>query len=97
MALFLILVILDYEYAEQGIQAWNAGEGEYSFHTSLAFLLFDTILFLLLGWYLEQIMPRDFGTRRPFWFLVSTKFWCKCKDASAHSLSNSGSANKVER
>jgi hypothetical protein len=71
-------IIADYEYAEQGIQSWNAGEGDYSFNTALGFLFFDTILYISLAWYLEQVIPREFGSARPFYFLCSPRYWCNC-------------------
>lgn len=69
-------IVADYEYSEQGIQSWNADEGDYSFSTSIGFLFFDTILYVFLGWYLDQIIPREYGAARPFWFLFSPFFWC---------------------
>lgn len=71
-------IVADYEYAEQGVQSWNTGEGQYSFNTSIGFLFFDTLLYLFLGWYVEQVMPREYGVAKPFWFLFSPKYWCAC-------------------
>jgi len=69
-------IIADYEYAEQGIQSWNAGEGDYSFNSALWFLFFDTLLYMFLGWYLEQVVPSQYGSARPFYFLFSPHYWC---------------------
>lgn len=71
-------IVADYEYAEQGIQPWNANEGDYSFVTSLGFLVFDTFLYILLGWYLDQIVPRQYGAPRQLWFLLSPMYWLGC-------------------
>jgi ATP-binding cassette subfamily A (ABC1) protein 3 len=68
-------IIGDYEYSQQGIQEWNAWEGSYSFNTALGLLFFDTILYIFLGWYLEQVMPRQYGVARPFYFLFTPKYW----------------------
>eukprot|EP00980_Cylindrotheca_fusiformis_P001021 scaffold276_cov132-Cylindrotheca_fusiformis.AAC.16 len=68
-------IIADYEYAEQGVQDWNSGEGEYSFDTTLAFLLLDTALYIFLGWYLDQVVPRQYGVARPFYFLFMPSYW----------------------
>jgi hypothetical protein len=68
-------IVADYEYAEQGVQSWNVGEGDYSFNTSLAFLFFDTFLYTFLGWYLDQVLPRQYGKARPFYFLFSPRYW----------------------
>lgn len=68
-------IVADYEYAQQGIQSWNADEGPYSFDTSLGFLLLDTSLYLLLGFYLDAVMPRQYGTPYPFYCIVSPWYW----------------------
>mmetsp|Transcript_4477 Transcript_4477/g.10555 ORF Transcript_4477/g.10555 Transcript_4477/m.10555 type:complete len:2546 (+) Transcript_4477:319-7956(+) len=76
-------IIADYEYAEQGIQSFNAGEGLYSFNTTLGMLFFDTILYIFLGWYLEQVLPQQYGVPRPFYFLFLPSYWlgeCAKKD-----------------
>ena len=88
-------IVADYEYAEQGIHDWNAGEGQYSFNTSIGFLFFDTILYLFLGWYIEQIMPREYGVAKPFWFLVSPKYWCACLVPSLSSNANDANSAAV--
>jgi ATP-binding cassette subfamily A (ABC1) protein 3 len=68
-------IISDYEYAEQGIQSWNSGEGDYSFDTTLAFLFLDTLLYIFLGWYLDQVVPQQYGVARPFYFLFTPSYW----------------------
>jgi len=69
-------IVADYEYSQQGIQSWNAAEGEYSFNTSIAFLFLDTLIYHFLAWYLEQVLPRPYGSPRPFYFVVSPWYWC---------------------
>ena len=71
-------IIADYEYAEVGVQAFNANEGEYSFNTTLQFLFFDTVLYLFLGWYLELVIPRQYGVARPFYFIFLPSYWWSC-------------------
>jgi hypothetical protein len=69
-------IIGEYEYSQQGVQEWNAWEGSYSFNTALGLLSFDTTLYIFLGWYLEQVIPRQYGVARPFYFLFTPKYWC---------------------
>ena len=48
----------------------------------LIMLLFDNVWILLLGLYLEQVMPRKFGRRRHPFFCFKPAFWsccCCCK------------------
>ena len=60
---------------EQGIQTYNVGEGGYSFNTTLGMLFVDTILYLFLGWYLEQVVKGQYGVARPFYFLFLPSYW----------------------
>ena len=69
-------IIADYEYAQQGIQAWNVQTGTYSYNTALGMLFVDTILYLVLGWYLDQVIPRQYGVARPFYFFLMPSYWC---------------------
>jgi ATP-binding cassette, subfamily A (ABC1), member 3 len=69
-------IVAGYEYSEQGVQDWNRSQGVYSFDTSLAMLLFDSLFFMVLGWYFDQVMPREYGTPKPVWFLLSPSYWC---------------------
>jgi ABC-type multidrug transport system fused ATPase/permease subunit len=68
-------IVADYEYAGVGVQSWNAGEGKYSFNTSLTMLFLDTILYSFLGWYLELTIPRQYGLARPWYFLCEPSYW----------------------
>jgi ATP-binding cassette subfamily A (ABC1) protein 3 len=102
-------ILGDYEYSEQGIQEWNASEGDYSFNTSLGFLFFDTILYTFLGWYFEQVIPRQYGVARPWYFLFTLRYWlsfCTTKkersrssgdvDGLVHPPASVESSNDVE-
>jgi len=68
-------ILADYEYSEVGVQEWNSSEGAYSFDTAVGFLVFDTILYLFLGWYLELVIPRQYGVARPWYFLLLPSYW----------------------
>jgi ATP-binding cassette subfamily A (ABC1) protein 3 len=68
-------IIADYEYAQQGIQEWNADEGDYLFNTALGLLFFDTLLYIFLGWYLDQVVPQQYGVARPFYFIFMPSYW----------------------
>ena len=38
--------------------------------------LFDFFLFLFLGYYLQNVLPHEFGVRKPWYFLFTTEYWC---------------------
>ena len=47
----------------------SAVTGTYDVGTGIVFMLFDTVLYTLLGWYLEQVLPREYGVpRHPLFF-----------------------------
>ncbi len=68
-------ILGDFEYAQVGIQQSNVQDGAYSFRTTLGFLFLDTFLYLFLGWYVEQVIPRQFGVARKWYFLLTPNYW----------------------
>jgi ABC-type branched-subunit amino acid transport system ATPase component len=68
-------ILSDYEYAQVGVQRSNLNDGVYNFNTSLGFLLFDTILYMILGWYFEQVLPRQYGVAKKWYFFLTPSFW----------------------
>lgn len=55
---------------------WIVQRDNYSFAIGLASLLVDTILYTVLGWYCENVLPSEFGVRRPFYFCLTRSYWC---------------------
>ena len=49
-----------------------------SFSIGLMYLMFvvDFLLFLFLGFYLHNVLPHDFGIRKPWYFSFTSDFWC---------------------
>lgn len=39
-------------------------------------LLFDTILYFILTWYIEKVRPGEFGIALPLYFPLQPSFWC---------------------
>lgn len=68
-------ILGDYEYAQVGLQKSNVRDGAYSFSTTLGFLFLDTILYLVLGWYFEQVIPRQYGVAKKWYFIITPSFW----------------------
>lgn len=66
-------IIGDYEYGEQAVvdSMWA---GSYSFGTSLCFLMFDTVFYMVLAWYTEQVIPREYGAAPKPWYFPFV--WC---------------------
>ena len=38
-------------------------------------LLIDFFVYLFLGFYLENVIPSEYGTPKPFYFLFTKKYW----------------------
>ena len=41
----------------------------------LVMMVIDTIIFTFLGWYLDQVLPKEFGVRQPYGFLFRKSYW----------------------
>ena len=39
--------------------------------------IIDVFLYLFLGYYLQNVLPHDFGIKRPLYFLCTKEYWCK--------------------
>jgi ATP-binding cassette subfamily A (ABC1) protein 3 len=38
--------------------------------------IIDFFLYLFLGYYLQNIIPHEFGIKRPFYFICTKEYWC---------------------
>ena len=36
----------------------------------------DVFLYLFLGYYLQNVLPHEFGIKRPVYFLCTSEYWC---------------------
>ena len=67
-------------YEEAGVGAhWTSLSQDVGAGINLAsvltLLIFDTIMYTVLGWYLEQVLPKEFGVRRPYSFVFYKSHW----------------------
>jgi len=74
-------VFANYEGTGAGLNVSTASVlyQEYSFNTALSMLLFDFVLFFLLGLYLDKVIPSDYGQRLSPCFLCQPSFYGCCK------------------
>jgi ATP-binding cassette subfamily A (ABC1) protein 1 len=70
-------VFASLEAVEQGVSFANSSQVylEYTYETGLFMLIFDAILYTFIGIYLEQVLPKEFGVRLPWYFPVMPSFW----------------------
>uniref|UniRef100_A0AAR2LXT6 P-type phospholipid transporter n=1 Tax=Pygocentrus nattereri TaxID=42514 RepID=A0AAR2LXT6_PYGNA len=69
-----------YEEQGLGLQWDNIGtsplEGDgYSFLNSIRMMLFDSVLYAVLAWYLDNVFPGQYGIGRPFYFPLQPSYW----------------------
>ena len=59
-----------------------------TFSVGLMYLMFviDFLLFLFLGFFLHNVLPHDFGIRKPVYFLCTSDFWCPGKKKKMDTL-----------
>ena len=65
--------------------------GNYSVADMLIFFIIDTLLYFFLGFYFENVLPHQFGVRRPIWFLFTPSYWCSSKKIKHYSPRSSTS------
>ncbi|CAG9854771.1 unnamed protein product [Phyllotreta striolata] len=65
------------EIAKDGLSFNNMFSGEgLPFGGSLILLAFDMVLYGLLAYYLDSVVPSEYGVKRPIFFCFSKSFWC---------------------
>ncbi|XP_020526672.1 ABC transporter A family member 1 isoform X2 [Amborella trichopoda] len=77
----------DYERAHVGVRwsnIWEDSSGV-NFLMCLLMMMLDTILYCVIGLYLDKVLPREHGVRYPWYFLFSRDFWQKSKSNQHHS------------
>ncbi|TYZ65804.1 hypothetical protein PybrP1_003442, partial [[Pythium] brassicae (nom. inval.)] len=55
----------------------------FRFSSALWFLALDTVLYTLLGLYLEKVVPKTYGTTEKWYFPLQPSFWLKSARASS--------------
>ncbi|XP_052174030.1 ABC transporter A family member 1 isoform X3 [Diospyros lotus] len=80
----------DYERAHVGLRwsnIWQASSGV-NFLVCLLMMLLDTLLYCLIGLYLDKVLPRENGIRQPWNFLFPKCIWRR-KSTTEHSACSS--------
>ena len=48
--------------------------------------IFDVLFYLFLGYYLQNVLPHDFGIKRPLYFICTKEYWCSSKNKSNNEI-----------
>ncbi|XP_069935833.1 cholesterol transporter ABCA5 isoform X2 [Cherax quadricarinatus] len=69
------VILYDYQYPG-GLDFGNIWEGPgLPFAGSLIMISVDILLYLSLAYYLDNVIPSEYGTKRKPWFLFQKSFW----------------------
>jgi ATP-binding cassette subfamily A (ABC1) protein 3 len=67
------------EKAQLGINRITAQTVIYniSHAQTIGFYFLDILIYMFFTWYLDKVLPSEYGTTRPWYFLFQKKFWCR--------------------
>ncbi|KAL3853296.1 hypothetical protein ACJMK2_016847 [Sinanodonta woodiana] len=91
-----------YEGTGDGAQ-WNnfhkpgTVDDNFSLLNAMGMLLLDTVLYMLIAWYVDNVHPGEYGVAQPFYFPFMPSYWCgrKIKDMDYESsTANSGQSSE---
>uniref|UniRef100_A0A452VD19 ATP binding cassette subfamily A member 3 n=1 Tax=Ursus maritimus TaxID=29073 RepID=A0A452VD19_URSMA len=51
-------------------------DDDFSFGQVLGMLLLDSVLYGLVTWYVEAVLPGQFGVPQPWYFFIRPSYWC---------------------
>lgn len=77
---FGVKTIASYEGTGEGAQ-WNnfykqpTVDSNFTLLTSIVMLLCDTVAYLFITWYVDAVMPGEYGVPEPLYFLFTKKYW----------------------
>jgi len=69
-------IISQFEYGNVGIQFSNLTVGKYNFQTALTMMFIDFIIYGILAWYFDKILPHEHGTVENPLFVFNWRYWC---------------------
>ncbi|KAF7235415.1 ATP-binding cassette sub-family A member 5, partial [Varanus komodoensis] len=90
-----IAQVMHLEDYEEGAVFSNLTYGPYPLVITLILLTLDSMLYLLLGVYLDQVIPGEYGLRRDFFFFLKPSFWIK-RTRNYEELYESGISGGLE-
>lgn len=84
-----------YEVADIGIKFSNINDNyqNYTFSWCLIMMSISGFMFLIIGLYLDNVVPSAFGRQKPWYFCVSPTFWRGYKKSNKTRIDNKESSN----
>ena len=61
-----------------GVQVENSGQltSNFSYSICVGMMFFDAVLYGVLAWYLDKVLPSEFGSPLPLYFPFLPSYWC---------------------
>jgi hypothetical protein len=72
----------------QHSNAFESYDSNLSYAAAVSLLLLDAALYTALAWYLDKVLPAEYGTQLPWWFPVSRGYWNPAAAAPTVSASS---------
>jgi ATP-binding cassette subfamily A (ABC1) protein 3 len=85
-----ILTLSELEKAQLGVNRVTAQTIVYniSHAQTIGFYFLDILLYMFFTWYLDKVLPSEYGTKRPWYFLFQKRFWCRDSIPKGYSTVN---------
>ncbi|KAK7101994.1 phospholipid-transporting ATPase ABCA3-like [Littorina saxatilis] len=66
---------------------------------SMIMLLIDSVIHLIITWYLDNVRPGEFGVPKPFYFCFTRSYWCGPRKGGINKYENGkiGDESRFER
>jgi len=92
-----IIVLNRYEAHFKNFKSQDFSMQYFNYSIEIQYIMFiiDFFLYLFLGYYLHNVLPHEFGIRKPWYFLCSSKYWKKSKRRK-RKFSIKKNINKIE-
>ena len=76
-----ILLLSKFEVYFKKFKSEDFSKNHYNFSIQIMYIMFiiDFFFYLFLGYYFNQVLPHEFGLRKPWYFLCSSKYWFREK------------------
>ena len=72
----------------------NQNYRNYSMKTCYLMFTLDFFIYLILGWYLLNVVPHEYGMSRPWYFLFTPSYWCKSSKKNSEENQSKDKINK---
>lgn len=83
-----LAVLAEFEKTGVGLNFSNCAEkiNNYTFVTGIVMLIISAVVFTLFAFYLDKVLPREYGERLPACFCFKRKYYPCCRNDNDNQL-----------